>query len=156
MSVLWLWCAKSLQLCPTLCNPMDCSPPGSFVHGILQARILEWVAISFSRASSQPRDLTQISRIAGKLLTVEPDQRGLVHRSDDDEDDDNNTCTTFWAPVLHPSLYPHPCHKTLQFLSQKRGGVFPTLTLGSTTCLALVNGILADMTQEGSKINLCG
>ena len=40
------------QLCPTLCNPVDCSPPGSFIHGILQARILEWVAISFSRASS--------------------------------------------------------------------------------------------------------
>ena len=40
------------QLCPTLCNPMDCSPPGSFVHGILQARILEWVAISCSRGSS--------------------------------------------------------------------------------------------------------
>ena len=37
------------QLCPTLCNPVDCSPPGSSVHGILQARILEWVAISFSR-----------------------------------------------------------------------------------------------------------
>ena len=42
-------CTKSLQSCPTLCNPMDCSPPGSSVHGILQARILEWVAISFSR-----------------------------------------------------------------------------------------------------------
>ena len=41
--------AKSLQSCPTLCDPMDCSPPGSSVHGILQARILEWVAISFSR-----------------------------------------------------------------------------------------------------------
>ena len=47
--------AKSLQLCLTLCNPMDCSPPGSSDHGILQARILEWVAISFSRGSSQPR-----------------------------------------------------------------------------------------------------
>ena len=44
------------QLCPTLCNPMDGSPPGSSVHGILQARILEWVAIPFSRGSSQPRD----------------------------------------------------------------------------------------------------
>ena len=44
------------QLCLTLCDPMDCSPPGSSVHGILQARILEWVAISFSRGSSQPRD----------------------------------------------------------------------------------------------------
>ena len=46
------------QSCPILCNPMDYSPPGSSVHGILQARILEWVAISFSRGSSPPRDQT--------------------------------------------------------------------------------------------------
>ena len=46
------------QLCLTLCDPMDCSPPGSSVHGILQARILEWVAISFSRGSAQPKDWT--------------------------------------------------------------------------------------------------
>ena len=46
------------QLCPTLCDPMDCSTPGSYVHGILQARILEWIAIPFSRGSSQPRDQT--------------------------------------------------------------------------------------------------
>ena len=44
------------QLCPTLCDPVDCSLPDSSVRGILQARILEWVAISFSRGSSQPRD----------------------------------------------------------------------------------------------------
>ena len=44
------------QSCPTLCDPMDCSLPGSSVHGIFQARVLEWVAISFSRASSPPRD----------------------------------------------------------------------------------------------------
>ena len=44
--------AQSLQSCPTLCDPMNCSPPGSSVHGILQASILEWVAISFSRGSS--------------------------------------------------------------------------------------------------------
>ena len=44
------------KLCPTLCNPMDCSLPGSSVHGISQARVLEWVAVSFSRGSSQPRD----------------------------------------------------------------------------------------------------
>ena len=53
------------QSYPTLCDPMDCSPPGSSIHWILQARILEWVAISFSRGSSQPRDRTQVSRIAG-------------------------------------------------------------------------------------------
>ena len=46
--------AVCAQLCPTLCNPLNCSPPGSCVHGILQARILEWVAISCSRKSSQP------------------------------------------------------------------------------------------------------
>ena len=54
----------SLQLCPTLCDLMDCSMPGSSVHGILQARILEWVAISFSRGSSWPRDQTSISFVS--------------------------------------------------------------------------------------------
>ena len=49
------------QSCLTLCDPMDCSPPGSSVHGILQAKILEWVAMPFSRGSSQPRDRTQVS-----------------------------------------------------------------------------------------------
>ena len=49
---------------------MDWGLPGSSVHGILQARILEWVAISFSKRSSQPRDQTQISSIAGRLFTI--------------------------------------------------------------------------------------
>ena len=57
------------QSCPTLCNPMDYSPPGSAVYGILQARILEWVAVPFSRGSSKPRDLTQVSHTAGRLFT---------------------------------------------------------------------------------------
>ena len=52
------------QLCPTFCDPMDCSLPCSFAHGILQARILEWLAISFSRGSSWPRGLTHISCIS--------------------------------------------------------------------------------------------
>ena len=58
------------QSCLTLCNSIVCSLPGSSVHGIFQARILEWVAISFSRASSQPRDRTQVSYIAGRHLTI--------------------------------------------------------------------------------------
>ena len=64
------------QSCPTLCNPMDCSPPGSSVHGILQARILEWSAISFSRRSSPPRDQTSVTCMspgfAGRFFTTEP------------------------------------------------------------------------------------
>ena len=60
--------AKSLQSCPILCNPMDCSLSGSSVHGILQARILQWVAVPSSRESSWPRDQTCISCIGRKVL----------------------------------------------------------------------------------------
>ena len=49
-------CVLDAQSCLTLCDSMDCSLPGSSVHGILQARILEWVAMPFSRGSSQPKD----------------------------------------------------------------------------------------------------
>ena len=56
--------------CPTLCQPMDCSPLGSSVHGILQARILEWVAISFSRGSSWPRDPIWVSCTSGRFFTI--------------------------------------------------------------------------------------
>ena len=62
--------AKSLQLCPILCDPMDCSPPGSSVHGILQARILEQIAIPFSRESSLPMDWTWVSYIASRFFTI--------------------------------------------------------------------------------------
>ena len=58
------------QLCPTLWDPVDCSPPGPSVHGIFQARVLEWVAISFSRRSSWPRDRTRVSHIVGRCFTV--------------------------------------------------------------------------------------
>ena len=58
------------QSCPTLLNPMDCSLPGSSIHGIFQARVLESVAISFSRGSSQPRDQTGVSCIVGRCFTV--------------------------------------------------------------------------------------
>ena len=60
---------KVAQACLTLCNAMDCSLPGSSVHGILQARILEWVAVPFSRVSSQLRDRTLVSLIAGGFFT---------------------------------------------------------------------------------------
>ena len=60
------------QSCLTLCDPMDGSPPGSSVHGILQARILEWIAISFSRGSSQPRDRTRSPAFQVDSLPSEP------------------------------------------------------------------------------------
>ena len=77
-TVLILWGASEspkvkvlvAQSCLTLCDPTDCSSPGSSVHGILQARILEWVAILFARGSSQPRDQIQVSWTAGRFFTI--------------------------------------------------------------------------------------
>ena len=58
------------QSCPTLCDPVDCNLLDFSVHGIFQARILEWVAISFSRGSSRPRDRTRVSRIGGRCFNL--------------------------------------------------------------------------------------
>ena len=66
------------QLCPALCHPMDCSLSGSSVHGILQARILEWVAIPFSRGSSQPRSKTRVSCMQADSLLSETPRKPLV------------------------------------------------------------------------------
>ena len=63
------WCLVTKSF-PTLHDPMDWSPPGSSVHGIFLARLLEWVAIPFSRGSSQLRDQTQVSCFAGRIFTV--------------------------------------------------------------------------------------
>ena len=86
---------------PTLCDPMDCSPPGSSVHGILQARILEWVAISFSRGSSWLRDQIRVSCISRQMLYYwatweapgKPDVGLNPH---------------FWAVWLWGELFHHP------------------------------------------------
>ena len=68
---------KSLSRVPTLYDPIDSSQPSSSIHGIFQARILEWVAISFSRRSSRPRDWTLVSRIVGRCFTVWATREGL-------------------------------------------------------------------------------
>ena len=76
------------QSCQTLCDPTDCSPPGSSIHVILQAKILEWVDISFSRGSSWPRSFqTQVSRMAGKRFTLWATKE--VAKS----------CPTRWEPI---------------------------------------------------------
>ena len=66
------------QSCPTLCDPMDCNLLGFSVHGILQARILEWIAISFSKGSFQPRDRTQSPALEADALTSETPGKPLV------------------------------------------------------------------------------
>ena len=73
---------ESLQSCPALCDPMDCSLPGSFVHGIFQARTLEWVAMPFSRGSSWPRDQTHVSYfscIGRRFFTTRTTKKSLLY-----------------------------------------------------------------------------
>ena len=76
IKIAWWKCAvlsemsEVAQSCPTLCDPMNCSLPGSSVHRIFQAIVLEWIAISFSRGSSQPRDWTRVSHIVDRRLTI--------------------------------------------------------------------------------------
>ena len=71
-------CCSAAKSCLTLCDPMDYSPPGSSVHGISQARILEWIAISFSRGSSPSRDGTGVSCMAGGFFMAKLPETPLV------------------------------------------------------------------------------
>ena len=81
----WKWKVKVLDNCIWLFrDPMDCSPPGSSVHGILQARILEWVAILFSRGSSQPRNHTWSPALAGRFITTKHPRKPIVGVKNED------------------------------------------------------------------------
>ena len=93
------------QSCLTVCDPMDCSLPGSSVHGIFQARVLEWDATSFCRGSFRPRDQTQVSRIVGRCFTVWAtiqEKWNITHPSHSRQ----QMCLSWW-PCPPPFLYPH-------------------------------------------------
>ena len=114
------------QSCWTLCSPMDCNPSGSSVHGILQARILRWVAIPFSRESSWSRDQTQASCTAGRFFTIRATQK--------------QTKITHWNPGSHIYfLTSHPllsfCDHLVHNLSQRKPSVSQDeVILKSTDC----------------------
>ena len=107
----------------TLCNPMDCSLPGSSIHGIFQARVLEWVAISFSRGSSRPRDRTQVSHIEGRHFThwanqESPRRSFNYHVSPLDF---SQTSAPHLPIVKWQILCPTPCHLFLGNNFQRKG-----------------------------------
>ena len=92
-------------MCPTLCDPMDCSPPGSSVHRIFQARILEWVAISSSRGSSPPEDRTQLSHIAMDSLPAEPQGKLLFSNTPCRRHKINMKSS--WTRFIHSERFDH-------------------------------------------------
>ena len=108
------------QWYPTLCNPTDCSPPGSSIHGILQARILEWVAITFSRGFSWPRDQTHMSCISRQILLLSEPPGKPLHTTiffswRFEFSSVTQSCPTFYNPMDHgtPGLPVH--HQLLEF-----------------------------------------
>ena len=88
------------QSCPTLCDPMDCSLSGSSIHGIFQARVLEWIAISFSRGSSWPRNRTQVSRIAGRRFTFWATREALIIRLVPEKNDLLSDLSHYYLGIL--------------------------------------------------------
>ena len=97
-------CVLVAQSCLTLCSSTDRSPPGSSVHGILQARILQWVAVPFFRGSSQPRDQTQVSHIAGRLFTIWAKRKPILFQG---QPEIRKTQSFYsWLPLKNPhSIY---------------------------------------------------
>ena len=92
-------CVMLTQSCLTLCNPMDCNLPGSSVPGILQARILEWVAIPFFRGSFWPRDWTQVYCIADGFFTTEPPGKPTCHYAAAAAVKSLQSCLTLCDPI---------------------------------------------------------
>ena len=109
-------CLLGVQSYPTFCESRDCSQPGSSVHGILQARILEWVAIPFSKRYSQPRDQTWVSYIAGRFLTVWAtiETHTLTHTH----------THTYWTARLKPYILIYDyIHSKMNFLKNSAIGL---------------------------------
>ena len=95
-----------VKSCPTLCDPMDCNIAGSSIHGIFQTRLLEWVAISFSRGSSQPRDWSQFSCIVGRCFTIWATRE--VNNGQTYYLSDRITVFYTWGKVLYRNIYIYP------------------------------------------------
>ena len=104
-------CGLVTKLCLTLCNSMDCSPPGFSVRGILQSRILEWVAISFSKGSFWPRDGTQVSSLADGFFTTKEARKEM----------NTNQEISFLSAAFWASIH---CGEEMQVKSEARWG-FP-------------------------------
>ena len=93
------------QSCLTLCDPTNCSQPGSSIHEILQARILQWVATPFSRRSSWPRDRTEVSCVAGRFFTISTTREALHMKP---------MSKQVGKADIHCRHNPHPWHSTIQ------------------------------------------
>ena len=143
--VVWKKEREVTQSCPTLCDTMDCSLPGYSVHGIFHARVLEWVAISFSRRSSQPWDGTQVSCIVGRHFTIWATREAPppLPRSQ-----------AYLFNLLEPICFTHPTKTHLTSDSHRSGqlgGLRAITALQSSLTQKLPTGMLSDSLCEGHR-----
>ena len=131
-------CAQS---CLILCDPVDCSPPGSSVHGISQARILERVAISFSQGSFQPRDWIHISCIASGFFTTEPPGESLFHSG----------CINLHSHQWFTSILSHHSCKHLLFVFFLR----PAILMHEKCYLIVVLTCISLMISDTEHLFMC-
>ena len=162
------WKMKVLvaQLCPTLWDPIDQSLPGSSLHGLLQARILEWVAIPFYRGSSLPRDWTRVSHIAGKFFTAWATREILTYNYNLLILFRRLSSVQFSRSVLPDSLWPQglkPARLICPWNSPGKNSrlgshsllheIFPTQ--GSNPCLLHCRQVLYHPSHQGSPPGVC-
>ena len=126
------------QSCPTLCDPVDCSLPGSSVHGILQARILEWIAISFSRGSSPPRDWTLVSRIAGRCFNLWSKVYGTV------------LLTVDWSIIVQQISRTHSLCIAETLYPLNNNSPFPPLPAAGSPHSTLCSVTILDISHKGN------
>ena len=144
--------AKSLQSCLMLCDPMDCSPPGSSLHGILRARILEQVAIPFSRGSSQSRDETHISCVSciGRQVLYHWHHPGSPHQVPSD----SNFPTVALSNLL--LCKSREFERTKEFCPVEEGKRLSTLLLGSFLLYKLKFKIVILTAEDLPKVTVRG
>ena len=136
-------CVYSIaQSCPTLCNPMDCSPPGSSVPGIFQARIRECIAISFSRGASRPRDRTRVSWIADRFFTIWATREALNNEVTPKLN--GNTYCYYFLFSGEWDLVPQQEMETVP-LQLKWGGVLTTGPPGKSLIISLLSLMVQDI-----------
>ena len=143
--VVWKKEREVTQSCLTLCDTMDCSLPGYSVHGIFHERVLEWVAISFSRGSSQPWDGTQVSCIVGRHFTIWATREAPppLPRSQ-----------AYLFNLLEPICFTHPTKTHLTSDSHRSGqlgGLRAITALQSSLTQKLPTGMLSDSLCEGHR-----
>ena len=137
------------QSCPTFCDPMECSPRGSSLHGILQARILEWVALLFSRKSYQTRDWTQDSCITDRFFTIWATRQVLTYL--DSVLESRNSTSLTKVSIVKAMVFFSSSHVQMWELDDKDDSVLKTLCFQTVMLEKTLESPLDSQGEQGDQ-----